>query len=529
MNAPIAFLSMLHYPAGGGNSATRLFRNSPVLAWTARRLAASHCLSQIVVACWADQSAHVRMAAPSVEMISLGQRVNKPTIDLIAAARRWSDGWRGFLGTCWTDQGFEPKTLLMAMERHQTDSAVLVDPDSALVDPALIDGLVDHAMGKPELPYVMLHAAPGLGGTLVRKFFVESLTHGEGTYPGRLMSYWPDLAARDPISEPLCAPCNTVLARTRCRFLADSQRQIDRLSLATETLNGGLASSDALTLATRMNAMGPVESAPRDLTVELTARRSTKPVFQPAGMLSIGRGDIDPALADEIFRQASAYDDLRVTFAGVGDPLLHPQAMELIAQAKMRGIRALHLETDLLAGDMKALAESPLDVISFHLPGSSAETYRKLMGAGVMAKVLENVMKFLQFRAQRQSLTPILCPIFVKTRLNIAEMESWYDYWLKTLGAAMITGPTTACGKLQDLSATNIAPPGRVACRRINTRLTVLSTGQFTACEEDVLGEMPLKSKALDEAWREIQALRESHQAGRHEGICQTCDQWHRP
>jgi hypothetical protein len=285
-----------------------------------------------------------------------------------------------------------------------------------------------------------------------------------------------------------------------------------------------------MTLVSRMNTLGRTDLYPRDITVELTTRRMTKAIFQLATHIAIGRGDMEVAVAESLFKQAASCDDIRVTLSGAGDPLLHPNVLEIVASAKSRGIKALHLETDLLCGDMSALVDSALDVVSVHLPATTAQTYQKLMGVNAMAKVLENIAQFLQLRASKRKFTPILCPIFTKTRENIGEMEAWYDFWIKATGCAVITGPSTSCGRIADLSATQIAPPGRVPCRRIDTRLTVLSTGQFCPCEEDALGEMAFNTTVLDEAWRvEMEKFRGNHQAGLYPSLCASCDQWHRP
>ena len=58
MTEPTAVISMIH-EAPSHNSATRLFRGEPVLAWTLRRLERSAELAHMVVICWEDQAAEV--------------------------------------------------------------------------------------------------------------------------------------------------------------------------------------------------------------------------------------------------------------------------------------------------------------------------------------------------------------------------------------------------------------------------------------------------------------------------------------
>ena len=62
MTDPTAVLSMIH-EAPQGNSATRLFRGEPVLAWTLKRLERSARVGNMIVICWEDQLAEVEPIA----------------------------------------------------------------------------------------------------------------------------------------------------------------------------------------------------------------------------------------------------------------------------------------------------------------------------------------------------------------------------------------------------------------------------------------------------------------------------------
>ena len=107
-----AVLSMLHEPpdlaaallprAQRLNSATRLFRQDPVLAWTLDRLCRSKRLGSIAILCWEDQIESVRPIAEEHDACVLMKtpRIAQPLIEAVAAAQRWADGWRGgLLGT----------------------------------------------------------------------------------------------------------------------------------------------------------------------------------------------------------------------------------------------------------------------------------------------------------------------------------------------------------------------------------------------------------------------------------------------
>ncbi|MEM6561756.1 MAG: SPASM domain-containing protein, partial [Planctomycetota bacterium] len=129
--------------------------------------------------------------------------------------------------------------------------------------------------------------------------------------------------------------------------------------------------------------------------------------------------------------------------------------------------------------------------------------------------------------------TPLIVPKFVKLRENMDEMEAWYDQWLGTLGSAVIDGPSSAAGQIVSLSVTEMKPPKRVPCRRLGGRMTILSDGRVTRCEEDVRGLHPIgstHSQTIAELWSAQQHVHELHLDGEWDtlNLCNTCSEWHR-
>ena len=64
-------------------------------------------------------------------------------------------------------------------------------------------------------------------------------------------------------------------------------------------------------------------------------------------------------------------------------------------------------------------------------------------------------------------------------------MEAWYDQWLKALNCAIIRGPSTFGGLVPDVGVADMTPPGRKACNRLASRITILCDGRIVSCEED--------------------------------------------
>jgi radical SAM protein with 4Fe4S-binding SPASM domain len=164
------------------------------------------------------------------------------------------------------------------------------------------------------------------------------------------------------------------------------------------------------------------------------------------------------------------------------------------------------------------------------------QTNAAVMGVDRYAGVLENIRTFVAERARRGRGLPILVPTFTKCRENLAEMEAWYDQWLRAVGSAVITGPSDFAGQIPDVAVADMAPPRRRACNRLWSRMVVHSDGNVVACEQDFAGRKVLGNvddMTLQEAWKaRLAPLRAAHRAGdvaTAHPLCGGCREWHRP
>jgi radical SAM protein with 4Fe4S-binding SPASM domain len=538
MNHITACLSMLHEDPTH-NSATRIFRQDPVLCWTLDRLSQSKQLTAIAVLCWEDQLDAVKPIASEAEAYVLvkGPRQSVGAVEAIASAQKFADGWRGgLLGTCDFDNGFHGPWSLEILNETDADAIVLVDPSSGLVDAALIDEVISHAKANEDSELVFAPVAPGLAGPLIRKSLLERLSSMH-LHPGRVLHYLPDQPMREPLSGEGCVPVSPDICRTTRRFKLDSQRQVQRITNAAVSLNGTLIKSSAQELLHRVNAHDTPDTLPRDVTIELTTHRNTRPIYSPLAHLSLARPPMSIATAKAIFEQLAAMDDIRITFGGVGDPLLHPEIFRLIEMARESGIDAVHLETDLLCDHLtiEQLAKSDIDVVTIFEPALNTTTYRDIMGVDGLQQVIENVRHLVHTKTRLKRHLPLVVPTFVKMQQNLGEMESWYDQWLRVVGSATIVGPSDCAGQIPFSGIADMSPPRRKACMRLSNRMTILSDGSIVACEQDVTGKMLMGNAGTDrlsDVWmRRFNELRNDHASGEwtKHPLCVACKEWHRP
>ena len=536
-----AVLSMLHEPPGearAANSATRLFRNEPVLQWTLERAARASRIGSTAIICWEDQLPAVLPVAGEERayVLTKGPRVPLPEVESVAAARRWADGWRGgLLSTCHFDLGFYGPWHREVAQRLNSDAVLLIDPAAGLVDPVLLDQLIERAEAHEDVELCFCPAAPGLAGALVRRALLDRLAASR-THPGRLLHYLPDQLSREPLAGDGCLPVATPVARTTSSFVLSSTRQVERIEQATVSLNGTLVSSDAEAIVRRLQSAG-ADALPREIVVELNTVRATRPIFWPGRARRIDRPNMTLDRATELLDQLDGADDVRLTLGGVGDPLLSDVVFGVIDAAIERGVSSVHVETDLLdacSDTIARLARSPVEIVSVHLPAVKPETYAAVMGVDAYGRVLENLKTFVTGRQAARGRLPLLVPLFTKCAANLGEMEAWYDQWLRAVGSAAIVGPSNFAGEIDDVAVADMAPPKRAPCARLGNRVTVLCDGRIVSCEQDFAGRQVMGrvgENPLADVWQQsFGRLRADHQEGQwpKRPVCAGCREWHR-
>jgi hypothetical protein len=421
---------MIHEPAEK-NSATRLFRGEPVLAWTLRRLERSGQLAHMIIICWEDQLGDVEPIAGGhgANVLVKGPRTPIASVEAVAAVRRWSDGWRGDLrGACDFDLGFHARWVREAVENMEADAAVLIDPAAALVDASIIDRLITRTIETPDADLVFSHTPPGLGGAVVRVGLLRRLATAE-LHPGHLLH-----SSTDHLGIVGCdgaLPLPAAVTRAQGNFKLDSDRQIWRVTNAMVALNGQLIKSEAEALVARLSAENYPDPLPRDIVLELTTERSTRPLFG-SGRNAVASRQLSTDVAVRLFKECSTLDDVRLTLAGSGDPLLADNVYDIIEAALLSGVNAIRIETDLLEIDAAATARElagAVDIMAVHLPAASEGAYRKVMGVDAYRKVLTNIDRFHGEQDIGDRGTPLLIPLFTPTPNNLGEEKAWFDRW----------------------------------------------------------------------------------------------------
>ncbi len=544
-------------PLGTRSRLAELLGGVPVLRRTVDRLLRSERLAAVVVLVPKDQydsACELLRGTPAI--VRKHQAAPPPWAKLVRVARKWSlDGWRGGIGgTTSLDEYMHPALFDGLLTHLQAEAVMVIPPAAALIDPVLVDSMVEHhATADDEARMTFTQAPPGVSGTIYDASLVKELAE-KNVPPGWILGYKPDAPRKDLAFFSCCYHAPSLLTHTAGRLIADTDCAFDtvRALLAEhpdpdgETIGSWLAARDR-----RCDGQ-----LPREIEVELTTDDPfPEAVLRPRGSRVGRRGPMPIETIENIAQQLSRFDDSLLVLGGYGDPLRHPQferVLEAIRRHKVFGIAVRTAGVDLDEGMMAALIDHEIDVVTVLLDGWSESTYAAMStpndpcGAGILpvetqagslCRIVARIERFEALRIENNRPAPIIVPEMVKAKQTTGELADFFDGWIRKVGTVNVTGYSHFAGQLEDHAVMSMAPPARFACRRINSRCLVLADGRVTVCDQDFAGRHTVgrvDEQTLEEIWTgsAMTRIREAHAAGRFNDampLCAKCDEWHRP
>lgn len=507
------------------------FAGGTVLSSTLDRLARSRWVDQWVVVSPAGQVDRVRGLVPAAIPVRAAEFPDPPWLSTIRKGRKWSLGhWRG--GLCRSsllDEECRPADFARLAREHGAGWIVQARAEGPLVDPALIDSIVERALAtSPPPPLVYPAIPPGLGAWALRSDFLEELAEKD-LFPGYVLGY----RAWEPtvdLTEQLFVPKPPLeISRLSRRLLCDHDAGM-RLVRAFEREARDVS---ALDVAKKIEAdpIAFLPTAPEEIEIEATTRRGALDRTRPA----VDRPDVKPQVLERWMDEyARASDAALVVLGGRGDPLEHPQWPELVDVARRSRAYGVCLVTDGLALTPEAVERlADVDVVSVRLDAMSARGYATLRGEDRFAEARAGLERLLEARRQRGS--PLVAVSIRRAPQTLGEVAAFYDEWSTQADGAFLEPLPQSFAEGQP-TLLPVEPAGREPCRRIFRRLLVQSDGVVALCSEDPRDVYPLGrwgESSLIELWRQgpLAGARSRHLERRwaEVGPCEHCREWHRP
>lgn len=388
----------------------------------------------------------------SVDIVEVDAGVLREHTRRVGTARAQShSSWRGSLGMlCVYDELAHPGQLAHVMQTRGIDAAALIGADWAMVDPGLVDETVGRLRRQSsEKRIAFSQACVGVGTMVIDRNAVESIAQA-ATSNGRrnpmatlgaLVSYLPTAPQSDPIVRGVCIQVDPVLRDAGLRAIADTAERFDAMRQAYEQLSDPMA-ADALRCV-EMLGQTSKPGSPRVLVLETCTGRllgGDWGRWKRGSLEAIERTPISLPDAHSMMRELCALrEDASIVFDGVGDPLMHPEALNLIALAKEDGAACVELRTDLMREgvDLNALLESGLDVLSVDVVADYTAAYQDLTGVDGYERVCDRLQELYDALHDDEHAVRLAARI-TRCERTLDQIESFYDKWLMLTGCAII-------------------------------------------------------------------------------------------
>ncbi|HEB61496.1 MAG TPA: DUF115 domain-containing protein, partial [Phycisphaeraceae bacterium] len=433
---------------------------------------------------------------------------------------------RAFARTCWRsapggltiyDDILAAGPLLEILDESRASAALVAGADWALLDPKLCDSLITRYREDPQrYALTFTQAPPGLCGVVLSRPVLEQLTEETSTANlGAMLGYLPVKPQADPIVKDHCLPTDPEVRQALVSAVCDSPAVTE--AVAPLLANGDFSALQVVKHLEEKQLYTP-SPLPEHIFVELCTEYLTdgpaSPVRRPADGTSVTREPMNPETFTKLLEEISNPERVALTFAGTGDPLLHPRCVDFIRQAKQAGLAAVHLRTDLLVDQpvLDGLLSSGIDIISVNLCADRAATYQQAMGADRFRDVLLNIEYLLKRQRNAGGMDmPWIIPRLTRCDQTYEDIETFYDRWLMTTRAAVIDPMPRWSPYFPDQRLQPVDPPRRVKLARDRREMYLHCDGGIAITREDIQGANiagRLGEKPLSDLWQLVQQAR---------------------
>ena len=239
-------------------------------------------------------------------------------------------------------------------------------------------------------------------------------------------------------------------------------------------------------------------------------------------------------IADEAGRYGAL---LRIS--GGGEPMLHPEATDLLVYAKAAGAQ-IGLITNGSRFDEEStrrLIAAGVDMIEISVDACTAEDYARVRPGLKWQVLVDTVRRMVAMRRSAGSASKIVCSAVSQQGIDIDRVE---EFWVGTIGVdALIKRKFLTWGSNTSLDDSRSADPapyldtGETPCPFIFERLNIDSRGNVMVCGYDIAGRTSMgnvTNQSISDIWLgpEFELYREKHLTGRGTelALCAECPDW---
>lgn len=225
--------------------------------------------------------------------------------------------------------------------------------------------------------------------------------------------------------------------------------------------------------------------------------------------------------------------------SGGGEPMLHPQAVELLVYAKKAGCKIGLITNGSKFNEENSvtLLDAGVDMIEFSVDACDEKTY-DVVRAGLDWKTLvANVKRMLKIRDRTKSASKIVASGVNQKDVNVDEVEK---FWRDEIGVDnfikrkfLTWGENTTLDGKRSADATPYLNVENTPCPFIFERLNIDSRGNVMVCGYDISSNTSMgnvNETSIKEIWKGegFHYYREKHLSGKGKDIkmCAQCPDW---
>lgn len=162
------------------------------------------------------------------------------------------------------------------------------------------------------------------------------------------------------------------------------------------------------------------ESHPEEVMIELTTKCNYDCIYCfRRNLINEEDGLIDTGLALKIIDEAAITGVKKISFSGWGEPLLHPDALDILRYAKKKGLEVL-LNTNgyFLKESIEEIFNIRVDYIIVSIDSPDDDVYKIIRKGGDLARLMEAFLRLLELRIEHTSKKPIVEIQFTINKYN---------------------------------------------------------------------------------------------------------------
>lgn len=279
---------------------------------------------------------------------------------------------------------------------------------------------------------------------------------------------------------------------------------------------------------------------PDRMYIESTNHCNLSCIMCPTGLGTAKRkkGYMDMALFRQIVDEMAPH--VKATTLHIwGEPLLHPQIIDMIAYCHKRGLHS-EISTNAVLLDeaiSKEILQAGLGTIYLCIDGVTKETYEKVRRQADFAQTKGNIQRFLALKNAHNGPVPEAKVQVIEIAPTATEIETFKQQWqVPGVDRINIKAFDSWGDQIDEISELRQkekqVPIKRFHCPNLWYHAHIYWDGTLVRCDRDfdAVGELGNVSNGVMRAWRgaKMAALRRRHVQGDldNETPCNNCVEW---